>query len=70
MNVKQLIEKLESYDPTTMVVLVGYEGGYNEVKALVEIKLKLDAHQEWYYGKHEIVANESEVADCLAINIL
>jgi hypothetical protein len=70
MNVKELVEQLQSYDPSTMVVIDGYEGGYNEVKALVEIKLRLDAHDKWYYGKHEILTNDSKSADCLAISIL
>jgi hypothetical protein len=27
MNAKQLIEKLSTYDPETMVIVSGYEGG-------------------------------------------
>ncbi len=48
-----------------MVVVAGYEGGYDEITAAIDIKLKLDVHTEWYYGKHE----EDENGECHAISI-
>ena len=37
----------------TMVVVAGYEGGFDEVGRVYKIKLLLDQHDEWYYGRHE-----------------
>ena len=53
MNVKELIEHLQTMPSDTMVVVAGYEGGVNEVGSVDKIKLLLDQHDEWYYGRHE-----------------
>ena len=53
MKVKELIEELQKHDPERMVVVAGYEGGYDEISGAGEIRLKLNAHTEWYYGNHE-----------------
>jgi len=53
MNVKELIEHLQTLPPETMVVVAGYEGGVNEVGRVDKIKLLLDQYTEWYYGRHE-----------------
>lgn len=70
MNVKQLIKKLESCDPSAMVVISGYEGGYNEAVACHEIGLKLNADAKWYDGKYDMVEYDDEQVHCLAISIL
>lgn len=72
MNVKQLIAKLQKYDPKMMVVVRGYEGGYDEATGANEIGLKLnyyDTKEEWYYGRHEETDND-EVSDIMAIRIV
>jgi hypothetical protein len=53
MNVKELIEVLSQYPEDTMVVVRGYEGGYDESKYTTEILLRLNANNAWYYGDHE-----------------
>ena len=53
MKIKQLIEQLQQFDPEAMAVVSGYEGGYNEISDAGAIRLKLNANDEWYYGKHE-----------------
>jgi hypothetical protein len=53
MNVKELIEQLQSFDLDAMVVISGYEGGYSEVDCVDDIKLKLNVNTAWYYGEHE-----------------
>jgi hypothetical protein len=68
MKVKELIEKLQKYDSEQMVVIYGYEGGYDEVDKINEIKLKLNVNKAWYYGKHEIV-DDNEDFDCVAVYI-
>ena len=55
MNVGQLIEQLKNYPQDLRVVVRGYEGGYNDVDTFENLKLVLDYHSAWYYGKHEDV---------------
>ena len=66
MKVKELIEELQKLDPEKMVVTAGYEGGYQEISGVGEIRLKLNVNVEtWYYGDHE----EDEEGECHAISI-
>ncbi len=57
MNVDQLIKRLQMYPPDLRVVVRGYEGGYNDVDTFEKIKIVLDYHSAWYYGKHEDASN-------------
>lgn len=68
MNVRELIEELKQYDPETMVVINGYEGGYSEVKEMSVVDLMKNINKEWYYGPHEL-AMTKEDSDCKAILI-
>ena len=65
MNVKELIEKLKQYDPETMVIRSGYEGGCGEVTEVEETTIVLNVNAEWYYGPHE----ESSEGDTKAVYI-
>lgn len=56
MKVKELIEKLSQLDPELMVVVAGYEGGVNEVDKSELCDIELNVNDEWYYGKHEMLA--------------
>jgi hypothetical protein len=56
MKVKQLIEVLSRLDPELMVVVHGYEGGVNEVDKSELCDIELNVNDEWYYGKHEMLA--------------
>jgi hypothetical protein len=69
MKVKQLIEKLQSYDPELMVIISGYEGGVDEAHQAGEVKIKLDVHPESYYGDHEVADHDEDPFDCKAIYI-
>ena len=64
MTVKELIERLSKIeDQEVMVMVRGYEGGYNDIvigngieditPAIIHVAL--DVNTEWYYGKHERV---------------
>ena len=53
MTEKHFIELLQMLDPFKKVVIAGYEGGFNEVTGVGQVKLKLNVNTEWYYGKHE-----------------
>ena len=69
MNVKQLIEKLQGYDPELMVIVSGYEGGVNQAEHAGQVKIKLNTYTEWYYGKHEVTDRDDDLFDCEAIYI-
>ena len=56
MKVKELIELLSQMNPELMVVIGGYEGGVNEIKKYKLCNIELNVNTEWYYGKHEILA--------------
>lgn len=56
MNVGELIEKLKNYPLDMRIVVAGYEGGYDDMDKLNEMKIVLNypPHEDvWYYGKHE-----------------
>ena len=56
MKVKELIEVLSQLDSELMVVVAGYEGGVNEVDKYELCDIELNINDEWYYGKHEMLA--------------
>lgn len=70
MNVKQLVEKLQSYDPSAMVVIPGYENGYNETVTCCEIAVSLNPDAKWYDGKYEKIEYDDEPIHCMVISIL
>lgn len=53
MKVKELVEKLQKLDQDAMVIVSGYEGGYDEVDTVEKKEIALNAHTSWYYGKHD-----------------
>lgn len=61
-TVKDLIEMLQTVDPDLVVLVPGYEGGHREVNFDPHVmRMKKDAHDEWYYGNHqEIYDNTPE----------
>ena len=66
MTTLQLIQLLQSFPPSTKVVVRGYENGYNDILKLIEIKIKPNAESAWYNGEYE----ESKEADAIyAINL-
>lgn len=56
MKVKELIELLSQMNPELMVVIGGYEGGVDEIDKFEMCDIELNVNTEWYYGKHEILA--------------
>lgn len=53
MKVKELIEKLQKFNPDTMVVVSGYECGFDELIEVSEIKISLNVNFESWEGKHD-----------------
>ena len=74
MNVGQLIEQLKNYPQDLRVVVCGYEGGYNDVDTFENLKIVLNYHEEWYYGKHEdaesLYGNNAEQLKTTAVDAL
>ncbi len=65
MKAKTLIEKLQKFDPEKIIVIRGYEGGYNEVEEVSEVQLQPDVKPWRSYGSHK----EDKNGDVLAIKI-
>ena len=62
MKVKDLLKQLQELDQESMVIISGYEGGYNEVSSADPKQIALDVNTSWYYGCHEIVEDDSRKA--------
>ena len=62
MKVKEVIEKLKTYPDDLAVLVDGYEGGFGEISVIKKTKVKLDVHEEDYYGAHdEVEGADTEV---------
>jgi hypothetical protein len=67
MTVKELIEKLSLEDPNRLVVVDGYEEGYDTIASVdhVYIKLSVNKKDKWYVGEFKSSSpseKDSEVA--------
>jgi hypothetical protein len=70
MKVKQLIEMLQQFDPEMLVMVQGYEGGIDAPEKPYQTPIRLNVHEHWYYGKHEVHhVTDTEKADCEAVII-
>lgn len=54
-TVAELVKLLQSQPQDMRVVVNGYEGGYSDVKPLIQIPISLNVHPDdrWYYGNHD-----------------
>lgn len=48
---EELIEKLKTFDPKTLVVILGYEGGYVDIE-VSKIRLNQYVDCDKYHGLH------------------
>ena len=53
MNVEQLIKELQKHSPDKMVLVSGYEQGYDELKKVHEIKVKHVPTDKYWKGEYE-----------------
>jgi len=55
MKVKELIQQLQKFDPEQIVVVDGYETGYDELKEVYYISglKKLPESKAWYDGEYQ-----------------
>jgi hypothetical protein len=70
MTVKELIEQLQQCDPATLVVIPGYEGGYNDVNYVFRATLKKHENLPAYEGMYQ--TPDAQKADtsviCIDVN--
>jgi hypothetical protein len=70
MKIKELIEKLQAFDPELEVYVDGYENGYDTPQEPFQSPIRLNVHDEWYYGAHELHrATDDGQPDAVAIII-
>ncbi len=70
MKVKELIDKLLSYNPDWRVVVDGYESGYDEVCSITEVPIVPNSHKNdsekddaWWDGEFKYSKNQdAEIA--------
>lgn len=55
MRVFELIQRLQEFDPEMVVMLRGYEGGYDTVSDIVDPRTFVEGvHSAWYYGPYDL----------------
>jgi hypothetical protein len=55
MKIKELIEQLKKYDPEMLVVVRGYESGWDDIDINIikeQILIELEYNDSWYEGKY------------------
>jgi len=74
MTIKELIEELNKYNPDTLVMVNGYEGGYDDISNIgLEYDIVLNYHTASYYGSHEsesMVTNKERLQTAQIVNAL
>lgn len=72
MTVRELIARLQEFNPDTLVVVRGYEKGLDDIKDVHEIELCPKINETaWYFGKYDIVMSydtDTERTDAVYIN--
>jgi len=65
MTVKELIEQLQKFDPEQIVVVDGYETGFDEIKEVEYIAglKKLPEDKAWYDGEYQKAPNITWMQD-------
>ena len=54
MVVRELIKKLQEYDPEKRVIVNGYEGGYDDLQKVEDILIAININKKGsYYGPHD-----------------
>lgn len=53
MTVKELIEQLQKEDPNKLVLVSGYEGGYDSLQEVRQVRVKHCPSENWWDGEYE-----------------
>ena len=68
MTTSELIQALSEFPPDTLVVVEGYEGGFDEAASVDRITIKPDHNSDWYYGRHGKINDSSKGTPAIFIN--
>jgi hypothetical protein len=63
MKIKELIEQLKKYDPEMLVVVNGYEGGWDDINIIKEEILIEEENNPWYEGKYSYFEKKEDNPD-------
>jgi hypothetical protein len=66
-TIAELQAILAQYPPDTLVMVQGYEGGYEFLRNVEFASVKLNVNTEWYYGAHEIAENNDGDANAVLL---
>ena len=69
LTVSEVIDRLRSLDPDSMVVIEGRYGGFDSVKATVAVDIAFNVNGDPDFGPHERAANEGD-ADARAVALV
>ena len=53
MKIKELIDILKEKNQEDLVLVSGYEGGYDTIENVESIEVCGPLDREWYYGKYD-----------------
>ena len=53
MKIKELIDILKEKNPEDLVLVSGYEGGYDTIDNVKSMEVCGPFDREWYYGKYD-----------------
>ena len=64
MTIAELMAHLKEFDPDlpVVVVVVGYEGGYNDISSLDSVRMIPESDVDWFFGAHEEATDRDEKA--------
>jgi len=62
MNVKDLIEKLKTFPAGTQVLVLGYEGGYDDIARIDGKMVVKNSDAAEYYGEYDDAENSGKEA--------
>ena len=63
MKIKELVEQLKKYDPEMLVVVRGYEGGWDDIEKIKEKILIEWENNSWYEGKYSYFEEKEDNPD-------
>jgi hypothetical protein len=66
MTIRDLIGKLQTFDPNLPVMVDGYEGGVDTPGDIYQAPIILNVNDKWYYGKHEILTKPFSYDDAVS----
>ena len=70
MTVIELIERLRSFAPDSLVVVPGYESGFDGITSVHEVEVEMVADGEWFNGQYEGTEDKTSGQSVKAVALL